>query len=128
MVCGTQLGNYVVEIIQMILELVWIYDTITPFSVKICVHLSQRGENDCNYIFLGNFAHFGHENCNYALPSNRSVLSVAALDSSFGVFEVYFKQNNKNIIFTTIFATFYFEIAVKWSKSRIFEKFQLEHT
>ena len=39
----------------------------------------------------------------------------------FGVFEVYFKQNNKNIIFTTIFATFYFEIAVKWSKSRIFE-------
>ena len=26
-----------------------------------------------------------------------------------------------------IFATFYFEIAVKWSKSRIFEKFQLDH-
>ena len=41
--------------------------------------------------------------------------------------EVYFKQNNKNIIFTTIFATFYFEIAVKWLKSRIFEKFQLDH-
>ena len=38
---------------------------------------------------------------------------------SFGVFEVYFKQSNKNIIFTTIFATFYFEIAVKWSKLRI---------
>ena len=37
------------------------------------------------------------------------------------------KQNNKNIIFTTIFATFYFEIAVKWSKSRIFEKFQLDY-
>ena len=47
--------------------------------------------------------------------------------ASFGVFEVYFKQNNKNIIFTTIFATFYFEISVKWSKSRIFEKFQLDH-
>ena len=30
-----------------------------------------------------------------------------------GVFEVCFKQNNKNIIFTAIFATFYFEIAVK---------------
>ena len=30
-------------------------------------------------------------------------------------------------IFTTIFATFYFEIAVKWSKSRILEKFQLEY-
>ena len=33
----------------------------------------------------------------------------------------------KIIIFTTIFATFYFEIAVKWSKSQIFEKIQLEH-
>ena len=47
--------------------------------------------------------------------------------ASFGVFEVYFKQDNKNIIFTTIFATFYFEIAVKWSKSRIFKKFRLDH-
>ena len=47
--------------------------------------------------------------------------------ASFGVFEVYFKQNNENIIFTTIFATFCFEISVKWSKSQIFEKFQLEH-
>ena len=37
------------------------------------------------------------------------------------VFEVCFKQNNKNIIGTTIFATFYFEIAVKWSESQIFE-------
>ena len=55
-----------------------------------------------------------------------NILSVIAI-ASFGVFEVYFKQNNKNIIITTIFATFYFEIAVKWSKSRIFEKFQLEH-
>ena len=31
---------------------------------------------------------------------------------SFGVFDANFKQNNKNIIFTAIFATFYFEIAV----------------
>ena len=31
---------------------------------------------------------------------------------------IFFKQNNKNIIFTAIFATFYFEIAVKWSKSQ----------
>ena len=59
-------------------------------------------------------------------------LGLVALDlhynsASFGVFEVDFKQNNKNFIFTTIFVTFYFEIAVKWSKSRIFEKFQLEH-
>ena len=59
-------------------------------------------------------------------------LKLVALDShynsaSFDVFEVYFKQNNKNINFITIFASFYFEIAVKRSKSRIFEKFQLEH-
>ena len=45
---------------------------------------------------------------------------LVALDShynsaSFYVFEVYFKQINKNIIFTTIFATFYFEISVKRS-------------
>ena len=33
----------------------------------------------------------------------------------------FFKQNSKNVIFTAIFATFYFEIAVKWLKSRIFE-------
>ena len=42
-------------------------------------------------------------------------LKLVALDSqqnsaSFDAFEVYFKQN---IIFTTIFATFYFKIAVK---------------
>ena len=55
------------------------------------------------------------------------ILATKIAITSFGVFEVYFKQNNKNIIFTTIFVTFYFEIAVKWSKSRIFEKFQLEH-
>ena len=42
--------------------------------------------------------------------------------ASSGVFEVYSRQNNKNI-FTTIVATFYFEIAEKWSRSRIFEKF-----
>ena len=28
---------------------------------------------------------------------------------------------------TTMFAAFYFEIAVKWSKSRIFEKLQFDH-
>ena len=44
-------------------------------------------------------------------------LKLVALDSYlnsayFDVFEVYFKQNNKNIIITTILATFYFEIAV----------------
>ena len=58
------------------------------------------------------------------LTSEVPVSSTIALKFRvFGVFEVYFKQNNKTIIFTTIFATFYFEIAVKWSKWRIFEKF-----
>ena len=31
------------------------------------------------------------------------------------MFEVNFRQNNKNSIFTPNFATFYFEIALKWS-------------
>ena len=33
MVCGTQLGNYAVEIIQMTLESVWIYE-IHHFQLK----------------------------------------------------------------------------------------------
>ena len=45
--CGTQLGNYAVEIVQMTLD-IW----NTWISVKIGVHLSQWGENYCNYIFL----------------------------------------------------------------------------
>ena len=32
-----------------------------------------------------------------------------------------------NVYFLYVMYTFYFEIAVKWSKSRIFEKFQLDH-
>ena len=38
-----------------------------------------------------------------------------------------FSQDNKNIIITTIFATIYFEIAVKWSESRIKKINKLEH-
>ena len=41
------------------------------------------------------------------------ITKIAVNSAYFGVFELYFKQNNKNIIFTTIFATFYFEIAAK---------------
>ena len=33
----------------------------------------------------------------------------------------------KILFFTTILTTFYFEIAVKWTKLRNFEKFPLEH-
>ena len=51
------------------------------------------------------------------LPSNSIDLKLVALDlhqhsASFVVFKTYFKQKIKNIIFTTIFATFYFKIAV----------------
>ena len=113
-VCGTQLGNYAVKIIKMTLD-IW----NTPSSVKICLHLSQWGKNYCNYIFLGNFSVRNGQN--YSLLSNRIDLKLVALDShsnyaSFDVFEVYFKQNSENNIFTFIFATFYFEIAVKWSE------------
>ena len=38
-----------------------------------------------------------------------------------------FKKNSNNVIFTTIFATFYFEITINWSKSRILKNHQLEH-
>ena len=54
-----------------------------------------------------------------AITSYLVTLDSHSNSASFGVFN----QNNKNIIFTAIFATFYFEIAIKWSKSRIFEKF-----
>ena len=60
---------------------------------------------------------------NYALPNNCSDLKLVALDShqkftSFDVIEVYFRQNHENDIFTTIFATFYFKIALKWSNHK----------
>ena len=41
----------------------------------------------------------------------------------FRVYEVHVRQNNKNNVVTPYFATLYFEIAVKCSKSRTFEKF-----
>ena len=69
-------------------------------------------------------------NTNIAIMRYIVLLKLVALDSyyffaSFGVFEVYFGQNNKNI-YTLIFGI-YFEIAVILSKSQSFEKFQLEH-
>ena len=48
--------------------------------------------------------------------------TLAILDTKIAItsyVKVNFRQTNKNIIFTPNFATFYFEIAVKWSKSRI---------
>ena len=58
-VCATQLGNYAVEIIQITLESAWIYE-IYHFQLKFVFIYRKKGENYCTYIFLGNFAHFGH--------------------------------------------------------------------
>ena len=57
-VCGTQLGNYAVEIIQMNLESAWIYE-IHHFPLKF-VSIYRTKKKCGNYIFHGNFAHFGH--------------------------------------------------------------------
>ena len=66
-----------------------------------------------NVVYTYSYCHLTNKYINIVID-----LGLVAIDShlnsaSFGVFKVYFKQNNKNIIFTTIFATFYFEIAVK---------------
>ena len=56
-----------------------------------------------------------------AIPSNRMDIKLVAIDSLknsafFGAFEVHFSLFRHNI-----FATFYFEISGKWSKSQMFE-------
>ena len=109
MVCGTQFGSYAVEIIQMTLTSAWKYE-IHHFQLK-CLSIYRK---EVKIIAITYFL--------TTLPILATKIAI-----NFGVFEVYFKQKKKNIIFTTIFPTFYFEIAVKWSKSRFFEKFQLEH-
>ena len=114
----------------MTLESAWIYE-IHHFQLKVVSIYRKEVKIIALTYFLATLPILT-TNIAITLPGNRIDLGLVALDShsnsaSFGVFEVYFKQNNKNIIFATIFATFYFEIAVKWSKSRIFEKFQLDH-
>ena len=61
------------------------------------------------------------------LATKTAIMRYLINSASIGAFEVYFNQNKRNIIFTTIFATFNFEIAVKWLLSQIKKKFQLEH-
>ena len=112
----------------MTLESAWIYE-IHHFQLKFVSIYRKEVKIIALTYFLATLPIVSTK---IAITRNRIDLGLVALDShsnsaSFGVFEVYFKQNNKNIIFSTIFATFYFEIAVKWSKSRIFEKFQLDH-
>ena len=103
MVCGTQLGNYAVEIIQMNLELAWIYK-IYHFQLK-CVSIYRK---EVKIIAI-----------TYALATlpilatKIAITGLVALDlhwnsASFGVFEVYVKQNNNNIIFVNYFRYFFF--------------------
>ena len=103
----------------MTLELAWIYE-IHHFQLKFVSIYRKEVKIIAITYFLATLP---------ILTTKIAItryLVIVSYSASFGVFEVYFKQNNKNIVFTTIFATFYFDIAVKWSKSRIFEKFQLE--
>ena len=58
-VCGTQLGNDAVEMIQLTLESAWIYE-IHHFQLKFVSIYRKEVKNYCNYIFIGNFTHFGH--------------------------------------------------------------------
>ena len=106
----------------MTLELAWIYE-IHHFQLKF-VSIYHK---DVKIIAITYFLATLPILATKIAITRYLVIDLHQNSASFGVFEVYFTQNNKNIIFTTIFATFYFEIAVKWSKSRIFEKFQLEH-
>ena len=115
----------------MTMESAWIYE-IHHFQLKLVSIYRKEVKIIALTYFLATLPNLVTKIAITRLTGNRIDLGLVALDlhcnsASFGVFECYFKQNNKNIIFTTIFATFYFEIAVKWSKSRIFEKFRLDH-
>ena len=110
MVCGTQLGNYAVEIIQMTLELAWIYE-IHHFQLKFMSIYRKEVEIIAITYFLATLPVLATK---IAITRYLVIVSTCCIRFalklcvfwSFGVFEVYFKQNNKNIIFTTIFATF----------------------
>ena len=58
-VCAAQLGNYAVEITLMTLESAWIYK-IHHFQLKFVSIYRKEVKIIALYIFLGNFAHFGH--------------------------------------------------------------------
>ena len=99
----------------MTLESAWIYE-IDHFQLKFVSIYRKKMKIMAITYFLATLPIVATK-----IVITRYLVIVLTWDSaSFGVFEVYFKQNNKNIIFTTIFATFYFEIVVKWSKFRIF--------
>ena len=101
----------------MTLESAWIYE-IHHFQFKF-VSIYRKEVNVIALIyFLATLP---------ILATKIAITRYLRYSASFDVFEVYLKQNNKKMIFTIIFATFYFEIAVKWSKSLIFKKFQLDH-
>ena len=85
-VCGTQLGNYAVEIIQMTLESAWIYE-IHHFQLKF----ESIYRKEVKIIAITYFL---------------ATLPILATKIAF----------TRYLLFTC-----YFEIAGRWSKSRIFE-------
>ena len=64
----------------MTLESAWINE-IHHFQLKFVSIYRKEVKIIALTYFLANFAHFGHLNCNYALPGNRNNLALIALDS-----------------------------------------------
>ena len=79
MVCGTQLGNYVVEIIQMTLESAWIYE-IYHFPLKFVSIYRKKIKILAITYFLATLPILATKIA-ITLPSNRIDLGLVALDS-----------------------------------------------
>ena len=106
-VCGIQLGNYAVELFQMTLESAWIYE-IHHFQLKFVSIYRKEVKIIAITYFLATLPILATKIAITRYLVIRFDLGLVALDlhqnsASFGVFQVYFKQNDKNIIFTTIF-------------------------
>ena len=104
--------------------LLWIYE-IQLFQLKFVYTSRNKGKINAVTYFLATLD--TETAITRYLVTYRSEISCIRFALKCCVFEIYLKQYSKNIIFTTILATLYFKIVVKWCKSRIFQKFQLEH-
>ena len=78
-VCGTQLGNYAVELFQMTSELAWIYE-IHYFQLKFMSIYRKEVKIIAITYFLATLPILAPKNCNYGLPNNRIDLGLVALD------------------------------------------------
>ena len=77
-VCGTQLGNYAVELFQMTLESAWIYE-IHHFLLNFVSIYRKEVKSIAITYFLATLHILANKNCNYALPSNRIDMGLVAL-------------------------------------------------